>query len=270
MTRSTLLGCVAGLLMALDGLEFVLSRTAILDIFVMFWVLAAFGLLVIDRDRTRARLAAAADAGGPADDGGPGLGIRWLRVLAGVCLGCATASKWNGVWYILAFGGLAIAWDLGARRAAGFGRGLSGAARHDAKWLPLWFGLIPAAVYVASWTGWFASADGYNRAGTVLSSHHQHTSAIAAWLAYNKWMLQFGLGLMPSREQRSLPVEPAGPAGASPADLLRLPAARCVGRPGPPSWKYSRSAPADRGRHRGDAVLPVWWLPGGTGGPGRR
>ena len=40
MTRSTLLGCVAGLLMSLDGLELVLSRTAILDIFVMFWVLA--------------------------------------------------------------------------------------------------------------------------------------------------------------------------------------------------------------------------------------
>ncbi|HEY6315143.1 MAG TPA: phospholipid carrier-dependent glycosyltransferase, partial [Streptosporangiaceae bacterium] len=33
MTRSTLLGCVAGLLMSLDGLEFVLSRTGILDIF---------------------------------------------------------------------------------------------------------------------------------------------------------------------------------------------------------------------------------------------
>jgi dolichyl-phosphate-mannose-protein mannosyltransferase len=32
MTTSTLLGCVAGLLMALDGLELVLSRTAILDI----------------------------------------------------------------------------------------------------------------------------------------------------------------------------------------------------------------------------------------------
>src|SRR6202034_181628 len=47
MTRSTLLGCAAGLLLALDGLELVLSRTAILDIFVMFWVLAAFGLLVL-------------------------------------------------------------------------------------------------------------------------------------------------------------------------------------------------------------------------------
>src|SRR5580692_3019758 len=39
MTRSTMLGCVAGLLLALDGLELVMSRTALLDIFVMFWVL---------------------------------------------------------------------------------------------------------------------------------------------------------------------------------------------------------------------------------------
>src|SRR5580693_2904740 len=83
MTRSTLLGCVAGLLLAVDGLELVLSRTAILDIFVMFWVLAAFGLLVIDRDRTRARLADAALAAGGGDVTGPRLGIRWLRVAAG-------------------------------------------------------------------------------------------------------------------------------------------------------------------------------------------
>ena len=41
MTRSTLLGCVAGLLMSLDGLEFVLSRTGILDIFLMFFGLAS-------------------------------------------------------------------------------------------------------------------------------------------------------------------------------------------------------------------------------------
>ncbi len=81
MTRSTLLGCVAGLLMALDGLELVLSRTAILDIFVMFWVLAAFGLLVIDRDRTRGRLAAAAEAAGGGEArrgaGCPAAGRSW-------------------------------------------------------------------------------------------------------------------------------------------------------------------------------------------------
>ncbi|TMR88281.1 MarR family transcriptional regulator, partial [Nonomuraea basaltis] len=50
MTRSPLLGCLGGLLLALDGLHLVLSRTALLDIFLMFWVLAGFACLVADRD----------------------------------------------------------------------------------------------------------------------------------------------------------------------------------------------------------------------------
>src|SRR5579859_2261613 len=98
MTTSTLLGCVAGLLIALDGLELVLSRTAILDIFLMFWVLAAFGMLVVDRDSAGAAIA----AGRPP-------GIRWRRVLAGVFLGLACACKWDAIWYIPAFAALAIA-----------------------------------------------------------------------------------------------------------------------------------------------------------------
>src|ERR1700733_7994474 len=76
MTRSTLLGCIAGLLMSLDGLEFVLSRTGILDIFLMFFVLAAFGSMVIDRDVSRERLAALVTAGQSEDPSGPRLGIR--------------------------------------------------------------------------------------------------------------------------------------------------------------------------------------------------
>jgi dolichyl-phosphate-mannose--protein O-mannosyl transferase len=44
--------------MALDGWN-AMSRTALLDIFLMFWVLATFGCLVVDRDVTRARLATA-------------------------------------------------------------------------------------------------------------------------------------------------------------------------------------------------------------------
>jgi dolichyl-phosphate-mannose-protein mannosyltransferase len=141
MTRSTLLGCVAGLLLAMDGLELVMSRTALLDIFVMFWVLAAFGCLVIDRDLSRARIAAAA-ADKAADETGPKLGIRWWRVLAGICLGCAVASKWNGIWYLPAFAALTILWDLGARRAAGFTEPWRGALVRDGKWLPVSFAVF--------------------------------------------------------------------------------------------------------------------------------
>ena len=149
ITRSTLLGCLAGLLLSFDGLEFVLSRTAILDIFLMFWVLAAFGLLVIDRDRTRARLADAAAAASPQDATGPKLGIRWIRVAAGLCLGAACATKWSGVWFLLAFACLAIAWDYGARRAAGYTHWLQGGVRSEARWLPVWFGLAPLVIYAA-------------------------------------------------------------------------------------------------------------------------
>ena len=49
--RSTFLGCLAGALLAVDGLHFVMSRTALLDLVLMFFVLAAFGCLLIDRDR---------------------------------------------------------------------------------------------------------------------------------------------------------------------------------------------------------------------------
>ena len=63
MFRSTLLGCLAGLLLALDGLEFVLSRTGILDIFLMAWIVAALACLVVDRDDGRRRLADRLDVG---------------------------------------------------------------------------------------------------------------------------------------------------------------------------------------------------------------
>ena len=197
MTRSTLLGCIAGLLMALDGLELVLSRTAILDILVMFWVLAAFGMLVIDRDVTRARLADPAEAeDADLGRGGPKLGIRWRRVLAGIFLGCACATKWDGIWYILGFGGLATAWDLGARRAAGYGDRIYGTLRSDVKWLPVSFGLVPVAAYLVSWSGWFASSVGYGR--NWAAQHGNHTpiwSALDSLYQYNKSMLAFGLSL---------------------------------------------------------------------------
>ena len=205
MTRSTLLGCVAGLLLALDGLEFVMSRTALLDIFVMFWVLAAFGCLVLDRDRSRARIAAAADAGTGGDDG-PGLGIRWWRAAAGLCLGAAVASKWNGIWFLPAFLLLTVAWDVGARRAAGYIAPWRGALVRDGKWLPVTFAVLPVAAYVASWSGWLASPYGYDRNWAALHGNNTPVwSALDSLYQYNRYMLQFGLGLTTGHPYKSQP-----------------------------------------------------------------
>ncbi|MGH3354520.1 MAG: phospholipid carrier-dependent glycosyltransferase, partial [Nocardioidaceae bacterium] len=57
LTGSTLLGCVAGLLLCFDGLHFVMSRLALLDVFLAFFLVCAVACLAADRDWGRARLA---------------------------------------------------------------------------------------------------------------------------------------------------------------------------------------------------------------------
>ncbi|MFG2889740.1 dolichyl-phosphate-mannose--protein mannosyltransferase [Streptomyces sp. NPDC048248] len=170
LLRSTALGCLAGTLLAVDGLHFVMSRTALLDLIVMFWVVAAFGCLLVDRDRTRARLAAAlpVDGGGvarPDADVGDRLRLGWRpwRIAAGVCLGLSAATKWNGLYYLAAFALMAVLWDLAARRTAGARHPFRAVLRRDV--LPA-FGstvVVALATYLASWSGWLATKGGYYR-----------------------------------------------------------------------------------------------------------
>ena len=194
MTRSTLLGCTAGLLMSLDGLEFVLSRTGILDIFLMFFVLAAFGCLVIDRDQSRARLAegVARRAGG---DTGPRLGLRKWQVACGIFLGLAVGTKWIAAWYIIGFACLFIAWEIDARRAADLPRFVYGALR-EAVWLPLTFIVIPLVVYVATWSNWLLTSTGYDRNYAKLHGvNFPVISALYSLFEYHLQTIGAGLGL---------------------------------------------------------------------------
>src|SRR5699024_2292915 len=118
MTRSLLLGCTAGLILALDGLHFTLSRIAMVDIFLTLWILAGFTCLVIDRDKTRERMVRLSESGvDPTTIGW--LGMRWWRLAAGVCFGLAIGTKWSALFFVAAFGLLTVAWDYGMRRSAG-------------------------------------------------------------------------------------------------------------------------------------------------------
>ncbi|MET9516767.1 phospholipid carrier-dependent glycosyltransferase [Streptomyces sp. NPDC002994] len=168
--RSTFLGCLAGALLAVDGLHFVMSRTALLDQVLMFFVLGAFGCLLIDRDRARRRLAAAL----PCDDEGVlrpdarvadtlRLGWRPWRIAAGVCLGLAFGTKWNGLMTLAAFGLLTVAWDVGARKTAGAVWPYLSVLKRDI--LPAFVStvVVTFVTYVASWTGWIVTKGGYYR-----------------------------------------------------------------------------------------------------------
>ncbi len=182
--HSLTLGAVAGVLLAVDGHHLVMSRTSLLDIFLMFWILAAFGALLMDRDDGRRRLAArlgrqaaASATGRPSAlqlTSGPWLGIRWWRLAAGVCLGLAVGTKWSALFFLAGFGLLSVFWDLSARRIAGVHAWISGGILKDG--VPAFLSIVPVAavVYGATWTGWFRSTDAYFR-------HWAETNPSAEW-----------------------------------------------------------------------------------------
>ena len=117
MSRSTLVGGIAGLLLIADGVSFVASRTALLDGFLSLFVVAAFGALIVDRDRVRERLHVALLEGRITETPwGPRLGVRWWRFGAGVLLGLACATKWSGLYFVVFFGVMTLAFDVAARR----------------------------------------------------------------------------------------------------------------------------------------------------------
>jgi dolichyl-phosphate-mannose-protein mannosyltransferase len=211
LTRSTLLGCLAGLLLALDALEFVQSRIAMLDIFLMVWVLAAFACLVVDRDAGRDRLARATAGSARAPSGfGPHLGVRWWRVAAGFCLGAACATKWSGIYYIPAFAVLAYLWDAGARRRLGVRRPYAAAASRDLPAVLLSFVGLAALVYTVSWTGWFVGDryayghDTYVQRGQGSVSHA--VAVLRGWIHYQRQILSFHTGLEAKHPYQSHPL----------------------------------------------------------------
>ncbi len=164
LTGSTVLGCVAGLLLGFDGLHFVLSRLALLDIFLAFFLLCAVACA-----RQRPRLVPrAAGAPGPRPQPGPdawgpvrGLLFRPWLLTAGICFGLAVGTKWTAVYPLAAFGLLVWAWSAGARRSFGVRWATLSSAVVDGVPAFVQLVLVGFVVYVASWTGWLAHADEY-------------------------------------------------------------------------------------------------------------
>jgi dolichyl-phosphate-mannose--protein O-mannosyl transferase len=192
LTGSTLLGLVAGLLLALDGFAFTLSRIGLLDVFLQVFVVSAIACLVVDRDRVRARVRAVAGVVGP---GGFRLGPRGWRLAAGFLFGCACAVKWSGVYFLAVFAVLSLFWDRAAWREAGVPRP-SVVALHRGLPGALWaLAAVPVLTYLASFTGWFLGETSQGRhwaqqnpetafpwiPGALRSLWHQH----AEWLTFH-------------------------------------------------------------------------------------
>jgi dolichyl-phosphate-mannose--protein O-mannosyl transferase len=165
VTGSNLLGATAGLLMCCDGLQLVLSRLALLDIFMAFFMLCAVACLVADRDWGRVRLARSVPPGyrTSAADWGPVRPLLWRpwRLAAGVLFGMSLACKWDAVFLLAALGILVWMWDAGARRAIGVRYPRLRSFVADAVPAFGYLVIVALLVYVASWTDWLMHAQVY-------------------------------------------------------------------------------------------------------------
>ena len=185
LTGSTMLGCVAGLLLTFDGLQFVLSRLALLDIFAAFFTLSAVACLVADRDWYRARMARLVSEQGPEQapgqvTGGRGWGpVRrllfrpWL-LASGVCWGLSCGTKWDALYPMAAFGLLVWLWSAGARRSFGVRWAVLRSALVDGVPAFVHLVLVGLVVYVSTWTGWLIHADQYEKWLSATQYTHYH------------------------------------------------------------------------------------------------
>ncbi|WP_307785442.1 dolichyl-phosphate-mannose--protein mannosyltransferase [Microbacterium hibisci] len=209
LTRSTTFAVVAGLLMAVDGLAISMSRVALLDTSLTFFVLLAFLFVLRDRDRTMTRIAetvAARRVGDVAPSWGPVLWNRPWIVAAGAALGAASAVKWSGAWVLAGLGIYLVVTDALARRRAGVLFWPTDAVRQGAVTFVL-FVPVALVVYLASWTGWLVTDGGYDRhAGSnpleSLWLYHvamyNSTAGITAGHAYESPAWQWPLLLRPT------------------------------------------------------------------------
>jgi dolichyl-phosphate-mannose-protein mannosyltransferase len=183
LTRSDVLGGLAGLFLAVDGLAVVMSRFALLDTQVAFWILCGVGALLCDRDWSRARLAAAIDDGtGRVVGFGPRMWWRPWRFVAGLCFALSIATKWNGVFAFAVFMVLSVAWDYGARKTAGGMQVAWTWFRCDV--VPAFLTTVPLAlvIYVASWLGWIVKPGGYLRDWADIEPAHGLATVVPGWL----------------------------------------------------------------------------------------
>jgi len=205
--HSVLWGGIAGLFLAIDGQHIVASRTSLLDVFLTFFLVAAFGLLLLDRRRHRRILAKRAKRArerlglGPDDPIpglGPGGGIRWWRLAAIVTLGLATGVKWSGLYAALAFLVLSVVWDLVDRHAVGVRLFVLGSIVRSM--LPAVMAtviLLPAA-YVGSWASWFVSDSSYMRHWAEIHPDEGVTwlpDSLRSFVEYHHDMWNFHTGL---------------------------------------------------------------------------
>ncbi len=207
LTGSRAWASVAAFLLAIDGLAIVMSRIALLDGILTFFLVLAFLFVALDRRRRADRLAALVLAHDEPPRWGPVLWARPWLIAAGATLGAATAVKWSGLYVIAAVGLYVVVVDALDRRQAGVRLWPAAAVLRQGPVSFLLLVPVAVVVYLVTWTGWLTTDGGYSRHAADASP----ATGVWAWVPlplqdlwlYHQAIYNFHVGLVTPHNYQS-------------------------------------------------------------------
>ena len=156
--RSVPLSILAGFFLAVDGLAITLSRTALLDASLTFFLLLGFWLFLIDQERSRVRITRSIEQSKNSI-----LFFRPWLILTGVALGAASSIKWSGLYLLAGIGLYVVFSESLLRKNSGEKNWLRQGVLFQGSYS--FVSLVPTALatYLLTWSGWILGTDGYMR-----------------------------------------------------------------------------------------------------------
>jgi dolichyl-phosphate-mannose-protein mannosyltransferase len=202
---STKLALAAGFLLAIDGMAITMSRTALLDAPLTFFLLLGFLFFLIDSKQSRLRIGYLIQEGKNT--------LLWFRpwlVLTGIALGAASSIKWSGLYLLAAMGLYVVFSEMLLRRdSAEKSWARTGVLAQGAI---SFLNLVPVAIatYVASWLGWITSSGGYSRNWSEDNSLPGVFGALPSWAQslwnYHEVIYKFHVNLSEDHSYQSHPI----------------------------------------------------------------
>lgn len=174
LTRSAGFAAIAGFLLAIEGHAVVMSRTAILDGILTFFVLLSFWILIQAVSSRKKRIAGGTIA----------LGFQPSLLALGVTMGLAGSVKWSAAYFLAAFGLYAFYSDWKTRAAFGFSR--FGAIAQGVL-NALLLAVSAGATYLVTWSGWIGDSQAWGR--------NAEENWWLSLLSYHRQILEFHTGL---------------------------------------------------------------------------
>lgn len=202
--RSTWMSVASGLLLAVDGLAITMSRTALLDTSLTFFLLLAFYFFLIDQNLSRLKIAQAIEQGSNS--------IIWFRpwlVATGITLGLASSIKWSGLYLLAGIGLYVVFSEALLRKNSSEERWWQNGIFQGAY---SFMALVPTALasYLVTWIGWIQGVGGYERAWAKENTLPGIFGALPDWVQslwhYHEVIYRFHVNLTTGHSYQSHPI----------------------------------------------------------------